>query len=186
MHLHLDNIPLECRHFILENNLLLQQWIDLFEYIEEGDENEVFLIVLIELFEVVTEYFLRISLSEAITKFKEAIPRTKKQALCSKIQALSERSERTTEGGGKKQRLCIFENENVAGAVFCGKCKLVCTENPECVADQSIACDSCNNWYHYSCMGIKGTEQFLQSAGSVWKCVSCRKGKGKGSNQKQK
>ena len=67
LHLHLDNIHLECRHFILENNLLLQQWIDLFES-TEGDENEVFLIMLIELFEVITEYFLRISLSEAITK----------------------------------------------------------------------------------------------------------------------
>ena len=66
-----------------------------------------FFIMLIELFEVITEYFLRISLSEAITKFKEAIPRTKKQALRSKIQALSERSERTTEDG-KKLRLVCF------------------------------------------------------------------------------
>ena len=55
LHLHLDNIHLECRHFILENNLLLQQWIDLFEYTEEGDGNEVFLIMLIEPFEVITE-----------------------------------------------------------------------------------------------------------------------------------
>lgn len=74
--------------------------------------------MLIELFEVITEYFLRISLSEAVTKFKEAIPRTKKQALRSKIQALSER---TTEDGKKlrlvflkmKMLLVLFFVENV-------------------------------------------------------------------------
>lgn len=57
---------------------------------------------------------------------------------------MSERSERTTEGDGNKPGLCVFENENVAGDVLCGKCKQICTEDPECVADQSIACDSCN------------------------------------------
>ena len=88
----------------------------------------------------------------------------------------------------KKPRLCVFENEHVAGVVLCERYKQVCTKDPECVVDQSIACDSCNDWYHYSCMGIKGSEQFLQSAASVWKFVSYRKGKGKGkrANQKEK
>jgi hypothetical protein len=154
LHLHLDNIHLECRHFISENNLLLQQWIDLFEY-TEGDENEVFLIMLIELFEVITEYFLRISLSEAISKIKEAIPRTKSKLYAAKYKLCLKDLKGRQKEMETNRDLCIFENENVA--VLCGKCKQVCTEDPECVADQSIACDSCNNWYHYPCMGINKT-----------------------------
>ncbi|XP_063400158.1 uncharacterized protein LOC134684780 [Mytilus trossulus] len=177
LHLNLDNIHLKCRNFILQNNVLIQKWIELFEYQEDDDENEVFLIMLFELFEIITEHFLRISLADAITKFKEAIPRTKKQALRSKIQALSER----TEVAGKKPRMSTLENEIASSDIFiCGKCKKVCSEEPECIKDQSIGCDSCNNWFHYSCMAIKGTEKFLQSEVSTWKCVSCRKGKGKG------
>lgn len=78
----------------MNNDILIQKWINLFQVEDGEDENEVFLIMPFELYDVITEHLLRISLAEAVTKFKESIPRTKKKkkALRSKIEALSERA----------------------------------------------------------------------------------------------
>jgi len=176
LHLYLENIHLRCRNFLMHNDILIQKWINLFEVEDEEDENAVFLIMLFELYEVITEHFLRISLAEAVTKFKESIPRTKKQALRSKIQALSERAGVCE----KKPKLDVSPQDSVADVFFCGSCEKQCVEEPDSLTEQSIACDSCNKWFHYSCMKIKGSENFLKSTASSWKCVTCRKGKGKG------
>ena len=63
----------------MNNDILIQKWRNLFEVEDGEDENEVFLVMLFELYDVITEHLLRISLAEAVTKFKESIPRTKKK-----------------------------------------------------------------------------------------------------------
>lgn len=67
-----------------------------------------------ELFEVITEHFLRISLADAITKFKKAVPRTKKHALRSKMRALSER----TEVAGINLKTGMLEIEIASSDIF--------------------------------------------------------------------
>ena len=47
--------------------------------------------MVVELYELVAEHFLRISIIEGLHSFKTAIPRQKKQALRSKVTALSEK-----------------------------------------------------------------------------------------------
>ncbi|KAK3108167.1 hypothetical protein FSP39_002441, partial [Pinctada imbricata] len=51
----------------------------------------------------------------------------------------------------------------------CGKCGLVCAEQPKNYNEESINCDSCKVWYHFVCVGLKEVDQ-----GSEWMCDSCK------------
>jgi len=96
LHVNLGNIHLYCRERIMAEESLFQSWIDLFseqdEQKEQDDEDEIFLSMLFELFQLVSEHFLRISIAERIQALKESIPKKKKQALRTKIQALTTRT----------------------------------------------------------------------------------------------
>jgi DNA-directed RNA polymerase subunit RPC12/RpoP len=55
----------------------------------------------------------------------------------------------------------------------CKTCNNVVIDDPSSVKEQSIACDYCEHWYHYPCVGIKGDERFLSSARAKWYCGEC-------------
>ena len=95
-HLYGERIHVISRHRLLANETLLEIWLDLFSgqcasEPENRDEDELYIMMLSELLEFVVEYFLRISLVEGLYNFKTELPRNKKQAMRTKITALSER-----------------------------------------------------------------------------------------------
>lgn len=57
---------------------------------------------------------------------------------------------------------------------YCGTCRCECVETPIETGKQSIQCDRCNFWFHYSCQQIIGTENFINSTGISWYCDICK------------
>ena len=76
--------------------------MDLFADSEDNNDDDIFNSMVVELYELVAEHCLRISIIDGLYSFKTAIQRKKKQALRSKITTLSERKE--TGQIGRKQR----------------------------------------------------------------------------------
>lgn len=66
-----------------EDQSLLQVWFDLFKACDEGNEE-----YLIDLFCSVINNYSKISISETLKRFKEKLPRKKKQALRPSLQAI--------------------------------------------------------------------------------------------------
>lgn len=92
LHLNLDKIPQTCRNAIDSDCKLLSYWISLFVVKEtEEFEDEIMLVLISEMYQSVTENFVKLSIVDSLNMFKRSIPRKKKQALRTKIQALGER-----------------------------------------------------------------------------------------------
>jgi hypothetical protein len=203
MHKNLEDIHNICRNSIDNNTDLLSCWISLFclEY-EENFEDEIVLDLMTDLYKDVTEHFLRLSIVDSLKKFKASIPRKKRQALRTKIQALGERSGKKRQATGqscvknksmrkktnsKKDKQVqdsdlLTEDEPV---YVCPVCDNICEEEPLDQEGESIGCDKCNLWFHYGCVNLTGNEQFLKESNSNWYCQPCSqmgrsKGKGKG------
>lgn len=188
-HLYGERIHVISRHKLLANETLLEIWLDLFCgqcacEPENSDEDELYIMMLTELFQFVIEHFLRISLVEELYHFKTELPRNKKQAIRTKLTALSERHFIP-----KKKTKCDSEEHNI---YKCPKCNQTLVDNPEKPEDDSIACDLCNQWFHFRCEGLTGMEPFLQKSSSKWKCSKCKdigrgpgrgKGRGRGSGR---
>ena len=168
-HLYVDSIYALTRTKLFTNEDLLDQWIDLFSVrsSEETDalgtrDDEVFVDLLTELYELVVEYFLRIAVVDGLHEFKSIIPRKKKQALRSKVTALCDR-----EAAPKKKA------KTEESSYICPTCKELLEEEPREQEDQSIACDGCNQWYDFRCQGLTGNEQCLKRKASRWICSAC-------------
>ena len=173
-HLAGENIHLVARGQIFTNLELSSAWMDLFADTEHNNDDETFNSMVVELYELVAEHFLRISIIEGLHSFKTAIPRKKKQALRSKVTALSERKET----GANRTQAEKTVSENL---FLCPICKEECKEEPDQYNENSIGCDCCNNWYHFKCVALTGAEMFLHDERSAWKCSGClQRGKGKG------
>jgi rubrerythrin len=196
IHLHISQLQGQCRNLLLSNEELLEVWLNLFQSVPTDDrEEEIFTSLLLDLFAEVMDYFIKLALIDAIKEFKDQIPRKKKQALRSKVTALGERGGQRT-GPIKKSRkdthgqLSVSPSTSQSDEVYiCGICGEECEDQPIDDAYQSIACDKCNKWLHYSCVDIKGDEAFLFKQKSKWQCPSCRptyKGKGKGRGKGKK
>ncbi len=56
----------------------------------------------------------------------------------------------------------------------CGVCGDDCESDPIGDNRQSIGCDKCHLWYHYTCVGLTGQELFLSRRKSTWKCDKCK------------
>ncbi|XP_069114583.1 uncharacterized protein [Argopecten irradians] len=84
-----------------DNEDLLDEWIRLFSNTLGDREDEVFLSLLLDLYSVVNEHFVRIALLEGLHTFKTLIRRKKKQAVRQKLQALGEK--KTKEKGEKRK-----------------------------------------------------------------------------------
>jgi hypothetical protein len=178
IHLHSEHIHASCRNVVDDDIDLVEKWLQLFGSIDEDDiEDEVLLTLFMELFRDVTEHFIRITLVDALKEFKRTVPRRKKQALRAKITALGQSSE--------KKRKVTGEQQAAVESDSCGVCDLVCEWEPATVEFESIACDTCNGWYHYKCVNLTGGEAFLKRKSVKWFCSGCsKKGKGKGKGKK--
>lgn len=62
---------------------------------------------------------------------------------------------------------------NVTCTYPCGFCAEECGSNPREDSRNSLGCDVCFRWFHYSCVGVTGEEAFLKKRKSVLKCASC-------------
>jgi hypothetical protein len=64
-------------------------------------------------------------------------------------------------------------DENEGGVYFCNICHHVVkeSENISSFREGSIACDSCDNWYHFKC--AKVSKSALKSA-EAWMCQFCK------------
>ena len=54
----------------------------------------------------------------------------------------------------------------------CPVCALPCKDQCTTFREGSVGCDSCNKWYHFTCVGIKNSAQVRRLPDS-WKCPSC-------------
>jgi hypothetical protein len=177
-HIYGKDVHTKCRSFIKYNDCLVQKWCNLFEddvAVKDGDpidENidEIFTALLLDMYEMIVEYFIKIALSNAIKRFKANIPRTKKQALRAKVQAL----------GNRKMSTCnkrkAEEPESSTSVFKCPVCNNCLEEDPETFEEQSIACDYCNNWYHCKCVSLTGNEPCFKKKSTKWKCANCKGG----------
>lgn len=172
-------------HNVIRRNVdsdmtLADEWIALFHNVEVKDEevdNEIFLTLMMELYRDITEHFIRISYVDAVKNFKRSVPRKKKQALRSKVQALGERED--------PQKKKVDEKEE--DSFSCSICKCNCEWETANIGDESIACDKCNMWFHYKCVNLKGNEAFLKKTNTTWYCSGCsKKGKGRGKRSSKK
>ncbi|KAK3093534.1 hypothetical protein FSP39_016902 [Pinctada imbricata] len=177
-HLNYENLHTKCRNAVDSDNTLIDNWISLFQNVSFTDdseiEDELFLTLIMELFRDVTEHFIRIAFVDALHHFKISVPRKKKQALRTKVQALGHRDESASKA--KKAKVDEAGQEDV---YICKMCESECEWEPAETKDESIACDKCNGWFHYKCVNIKGSEAFLKKSASSWFCTGCSK-KGKG------
>ena len=171
-HLFDNGIHLICRQKMLTNDSLKQEWGRLFAPASPAEDNDTFDCMTDKLYSLVVEHFLRISIAESLHSFKAQIPKTKKQALRSKVTALGERD-------SKKKKLSTDEEPSIAG-YFCPICKLECLDSPALTEDNSICCDACNRWCHLKCVKLHGNDNFLKRHVSTWKCPGCRNAKGRG------
>ena len=132
-----------------------------------GEDEDAFVCVVMDLFEMTTEHYVRISLAKGIHSFKEIIRKKKKQTLRTKLQAISEPTSR------KRRRVVASTSDQPSesqpqspGAdvdVYpCKVCAHPCSQEPETIGDDSIASDSCYQWHHSKCDGLKGDERFLK------------------------
>ncbi|XP_061171689.1 uncharacterized protein LOC133181165 [Saccostrea echinata] len=89
---HTENIHQFLRNKIDENYSLIQEWISICKIPTDSDiEDEIVLQLIIELFQDISEHFIKLSLVDSLKEFKRQVPRKKKMALRSKVTALSER-----------------------------------------------------------------------------------------------
>ncbi|VDI68615.1 Hypothetical predicted protein [Mytilus galloprovincialis] len=130
MHLYLEDLHNHCRNAVDNDDVLIGKWISLFDIQDDGKiEDELFLTLIMELYRDVTEHFIRISFVDSLKYFKRTIPRKKKQALRTKIQALGD----SRKGGYKivssqenwdmtlphkiQQNVWLFHHKNLGHAV---------------------------------------------------------------------
>ena len=81
-HLYGGRIHSVAQHKLFANETLLEKWLNLFSAEcasepEVSDEDELYIMMLSELFEFVVEHFLRVSLVEGLYYFKTELPRKK-------------------------------------------------------------------------------------------------------------
>ena len=92
-HYYGTNMHCKCKLAIQSDEIMVKEWCALFDEapgIDDSNENtiEVFTAVLLDLNEMMTDYFIKIALSNGLKRFKSTIPKIKKQALRSKIQTV--------------------------------------------------------------------------------------------------
>jgi hypothetical protein len=76
------NIHCKCKLAIQSDEIMEKEWCDLFDEapgIDDSNENaiEIFTAVLLDLNEMMTDYFIKIALSNGLKRFKSTIPKTK-------------------------------------------------------------------------------------------------------------
>ena len=171
-HYYGTNMHCKCKLAIQSEEILVKEWFDLLNEapgIDDSNENaiEIFTAVLLDLYEMMTDYFIKIALSNGLKRFKSTIPRIKKQALRSKIQTVQHntkdsKNELSVNDARKRKFQEIYSLESQHSVLCCPVCNRTVLENPQTNQDQSIGCDNCNELYHYKCVSLKGDENCLK------------------------
>ena len=161
-HLHGKMTFTSCREAIFSNKDLQSEWLKLFGKVESNDERETELsdCLISELYQQVSEHFLRISFVEALHTVKEQLPKTKKQALRAKVEGAT--SSKCVKPVVKRK--VVESNE-----YFCPVCNKICVDDPKTELEASIGCDGCDRWFHQKCAGIvRGYRK------RKWLCDHCK------------
>ena len=56
---------------------------------------------------------------------------------------------------------------------MCHVCHKECIDKPVNINDMSVYCDLCKDWFHWVCVGLKGTETVSKRCQLKWKCPFC-------------
>ena len=56
---------------------------------------------------------------------------------------------------------------------MCHVCHKECIDKPVNINDMSVCCDLCKDWFHWVCVGLKGTETVWKRCQLKWKCPFC-------------
>lgn len=122
-HLYHENLHNKCRNAVDTDDSLAKKWISLFGNVDDNEiENVIFLTLIMELFQDLTEHFVRNSFVDALRNFKRTVPRKKKQALRNKIPALCERDSASAKKSTVTVDTCTEESE----IYTCKLCNLEC------------------------------------------------------------
>lgn len=71
--IHIANFNLFCRGQIQSESSLLEKWMSLFQVKSDSDDDDSIVVMMLELYEMITEYFLRICISDSLVILKESI-----------------------------------------------------------------------------------------------------------------
>lgn len=111
-HLYHEILHNKCRNAVDTDDSLAEKWISLLGNVDDNEiENETFMTLIMEHFQDVTEHFVRISFIGALRNFKRTVPREKKLALRTKIQALGERDSASAKKSKVTVDTCTEESE---------------------------------------------------------------------------
>ena len=123
---------------------LISEWFTLFSDIdcESMDFSDLHDCMLMEIFELVVEHFVKIHVSDFIKKFRSD-NKDKKLALRAGINPK----------GSTKSKINAEKDEGYK----CGVCNMPCVDEPPTAAEASIGCDTCDKWFHYPCVNLTGS-----------------------------
>ena len=108
------------------SGILLGNWLSLF-----GSVDVVFLNLVMELFKDITDYFMKVAITDSLKHFKSTVPKQKKQ------QALRER--KNTAIGERKNPKKMKQNYEKPHSDYV--MRTTCVREPTDAGEQSIACD---------------------------------------------
>ncbi|XP_066303858.1 uncharacterized protein [Branchiostoma lanceolatum] len=71
----------------------------------------------------------------------------------------------------KKRRVTATRQKKKAGPIYlCGICNSDCVDDVEDEDENSVACDICNRWFHWGCVGFE-----TDDLSDDWYCDECQK-----------
>ena len=194
LHIYGDDLINVIRQILYNDDDLMKMWFHLFNNAnckdDPKDEDDDLLALVttsfqLELYYLITMYFLKIAHSEMLLKFKETV-KEKKQALrpslgfnekkrstSQKKKTANTESETpsTSKSGPQTANMVVPSEDN--DVFICTVCNKACIDDPKSTNEESIGCDKCGNWFHYVCVGVKGDEHFLTRKNSKWHCPDC-------------
>ena len=57
--------------------------------------------------------------------------------------------------------------------LYCGSCENILKDKPKVYKDFCVACDICDVWFHYKCVGIPREKEINND--DAWLCSTCEK-----------
>lgn len=152
------------------------------------------------LYDEVCIYFTKVYHSDFLSKTKSLLTE-KKQSLHASLCPLKRKKQCKVTGDSevevkkdvtvKAVKQCSsLKGSGSTNEIHCGVCDLVCTDNPTSIQEQSIGCSSCDEWFHWHCVGVKGSDKCVVQDNFPWHCSLCiktkkQRGKGRGKSRKK-
>ena len=189
LHLHSDHLHRMARRQLHNDIDLVSDCLGLASFSEQVESEygiDFITALMMDIFQEMTDHFVKIVISDRMVVLKDQIPKTKKQALRAKLKG----QEASTSSGkkNKKQNVTVepMSKDSTDEPVICPLCVCVCVDDPQSKEEDSIECSKCKEWIHFGCANLSGNEDFLDNDDCVWLCPKCvpkrpkgQKGKGK-------